>query len=298
MHARTQLRRRARGFTLIEIILVLVIIATLAGLVISQVGMLGRSADMSATAKNQQDIANQIGMYFVLQKRMPTRMDSLLHDVAGAPTVLPLATRAGATTGVNAENQGWGLPLGGANGTNVHAQLVASDLAALTTPAGNFARSFTRAGFVNLVDHAAWSAGGNCNDSGLATTPRALGNSAGNCWVARVVTTTNGDTVPATAGAIVRQIYPHLDGALPDGVVALVAVGVGPSSSLIPDTMLSAPIYPGCDGSYYGRYIAYFAVFASGERAQLVGVSDSYGRFPNYSIQQFNESLPNNARQG
>ena len=50
--------------------------------------------------------------------------------------------------------------------------------------------------------------------------------------------------------------------------------------------------------SYYGRYIAYFKVYASGERASLVGVSDSYGRTPDYTGQQFNESLPDGARQG
>jgi len=29
-----------------------------------------------------------------------------------------------------------------------------------------------------------------------------------------------------------------------------------------------------------------------------VGVLDSYGRYPDYTIQQYNESLPNNSRQG
>lgn len=291
------LARRRRGFTLIEMVLVLIILATLAGLVISQVAMLGRSADMSATAKNQQDIANQIGLYFVLQKRMPMRLDSLLEGpgLAAPTSVMVNTTRVGATTGVNSENQGWGLPLSGAQGTNVFAQLVMEDLAALSAPSGNFSRSFTRSGFAQLSDHIPWTAGANCNDSGLNL--RDLSNGVGGCFVARVVSTTNGDAAVPVNG-ITRTIYPHLNGALPDGVVALVATGVGPRSSLIPDTMLSAPIYPGCDGSYYGRYIAYFAVFASGERAQLVGVSDSYGRFPNYSIQQFNESLPNNSRQG
>ena len=39
-------------------------------------------------------------------------------------------------------------------------------------------------------------------------------------------------------------------------------------------------------------------VYASGERATLVGVSDAYGRTPDYTEQQFNESLPDGARQG
>ena len=83
----------------------------------------------------------------------------------------------------------------------------------------------------------------------------------------------------------------------PDGAI-VVALGFGPSNSAIPDTILNAPLYPGNDGSYYGHYVAFFACYASGERANLVGVSDSYGRLPVYSIQQFNESLPNNQRRG
>jgi hypothetical protein len=66
----------------------------------------------------------------------------------------------------------------------------------------------------------------------------------------------------------------------------------------ISKTMSNPPIYPGADGKYYGRYVAVFRIFASGERAQLVGVIDSYGRTSDYTTQQFNESLPNGGRQG
>lgn len=284
-----------RGFTLIEMVLVLIILATIAGLVISQLSTIGRTADMAATAKTQQDIANQLGLYFTMQKRMPQRLDSLLQAgaIAGDPpaSVMPALDGTGAAT-TDSNAQRWGLPLGGANGTNVFEQLVMADLNAIN---GGARRSFKRLGFDQLMDHRPWSSGANCNTSGTSLRP--LPDNP--LWLARVVSTTNGDAAAdVPANGITRTIYPHLNGALPDGVAAIVAVGVGPRSSLIPDTMLNAPIYPGCDGSYYGHYIAYFACFTSGERAQLVGVSDSYGRFPNYSIQQFNESLPNNSRQG
>jgi hypothetical protein len=39
-------------------------------------------------------------------------------------------------------------------------------------------------------------------------------------------------------------------------------------------------------------------VFGNGKRANLVGVIDSYGRHADYTIQQFNESLPDGSRQG
>lgn len=288
---------RRRGFTLIEMVLVLIILATIAGLVISQIGFLGRTADMAATAKTQQDVANQLSLYFILQKRMPQRLDSLLiSDGVAAPSGVLVAVDAAGTTTSDANLQRWGLPRSGANSTWVGGQLAVTDLGGISA---DTARSFTRLGFDAVMDHVAItdanttsSTAGislNCNRSGFY--PRPLTGTGVTCWAATV----NDVAVP---GGIRRTLYPHLAGALPTGVTALVAVGVGPRSSLVPDTMLNAPIYPGCDGSYYGHYIAYFACFATGERAQLVGVSDSYGRFPNYSIQQFNESLPNNGRQG
>lgn len=280
--------RRRLGFTLIEMVLVLIILATLAGLVISQFSMLGRSADMAATAKTQQDIANQLGLYFTLQKRMPQRLDSLLADTGSGLAIMPELDGAGAATTVT-NDQRWGLPLSGANGIVLgdpaHLQVTTLASASGSDPR----RSLSRLGFDFLMDHDTTVS--NCNNSG--TLLRDI--RSGNITVASVV----------EGSALARQLYPMntsatfpAGGAFPTGVVAVAAVGIGPACTLIPDTMLNAPAYPGSDNAYYGRYIAYFACFASGERAQLVGVSDSYGRFPNYSIQQFNESLPNNGRQG
>jgi hypothetical protein len=80
--------------------------------------------------------------------------------------------------------------------------------------------------------------------------------------------------------------------------VRLVAVGFGASNSAVGKLTLQAPIYPGCDGKYYGRYVAIFKIYASGERPTLALTCDAYGRYPDYSIQQFNESLPEGGRQG
>ena len=288
-------RRDVRGFTLIEMVLVLIILATVAGLVISSLGGLGRSADMAATAKNQQDLANQLSLYFVLQKRMPQRLDSLL--VTGTPplsAILPALDGLGNPT-TDANLQAWGLPLSGANGIvlGTPANLVVTTLATSTTPPSDPRRSFVRLGFDFLMDHTAPTAGspvGNCNNSGV---------------VERDIRTGSFQAATVVEGSpLARQLYPAPTalfpggGDFPDDVAVVVAVGIGPNCSLAPNTMLNIPAYPGSDNNYYGRYIAYFACFHSGERAQLVGVSDSYGRFPNYSIQQFHESLPNNDRQG
>lgn len=307
-------RLSTRGFTLLELVIVLMILAALAGLVITQVAQLGRTTDMAFTAKTGADIAENLQLHFVLNKRYPTHMDSLIVDADNSGAVYGAGVSAGnGITGdglyVPAVSDGaatptWSAPSGSAqnrglpnSGPHLDRALIAA-----TVTEGAF-RSFVRCGFETLMDHRANAT--NSNDSG--TIPRDLsqsdGDSTGNednhLFAVVDTTTTNSD-----AQRILGTVFPStLDAAtgfysLPSGVSAIVAVGLGPRSSCIPDTMLNAPLYPGNDGSYYGHYVAYFACFESGERAVLVGVSDSYGRLNRYAIEQFNESLPNNQRRG
>ena len=102
------------------------------------------------------------------------------------------------------------------------------------------------------------------------------------------------DVAEVTGAALLAKLVPQ---GLKSGE-RVVAFGIGPRNSAISKTLTNSPTYPGADGKYYGRYIAYFKVYQSGERANMVGVSDSYGRTPDYSQQQFNESLPDGGRQG
>lgn len=262
------------GFTLIELVVVLVIIATIAGFVIPQIGMIGRSSDMAATSKTQADLANNVQLFFTLQKRYPQGLDSLL-DTSG--TVYSSDTS-------NGDTQSRGLPYSGADGTRLQAQLTK---ATLTVSDATYARSLTRCGFDWLFDHD--TAATNANNSG--TTFRALVADANG----------TGNTAPSTID-VAEVTGTYLLGKLvPQGLKSgerVVAFGVGPRNTAISKTLTNSPIYPGCDGKYYGRYIVYFKLYASGERANLVGVSDSYGRTPDYSQQQFNESLPDGGRQG
>ena len=80
---------------------------------------------------------------------------------------------------------------------------------------------------------------------------------------------------------------------VPGGLKAnqrIVAFGFGQKNTAIGKTSTTCPLYPGADKTYYGRYIAYFMIYGSGERASLIGVSDSYGRTPDYTEQQFGSS--------
>jgi prepilin-type N-terminal cleavage/methylation domain-containing protein len=255
-----------RGFTLIELVVVLAILAAIAGLVIPQVAGLGRTTDMASSAKSQSDLANNIQLFFVLQKRFPQGFDSLI-DTAGA-------IYASDTTDANTQTKG--LPYAGADGTRLQAQLA---VAALTNAAGaDYLRSFQRAGFDYVYDHDLTVI--NSNNSGA--TQRLL--TASPCNVAEV----------NSAGPLAAKLVPA--GVQPGQ--RLIALGIGPKNSAIGKTITNCPLYNGADGKYYGRYVAVFMIFATGERAQLVGVIDSYGRTPDYTQQQYNESLPDGARQG
>jgi prepilin-type N-terminal cleavage/methylation domain-containing protein len=270
VHTRCPRNRRA-GFTLLELVVVIMIIASIAGLVIPQLGMIGRSSDMAMSAKTQADLANNLQVYFVLQKRFPTGMDSLLvGDGTAAPTAVFLPE-----TDVEG-NQITGLP---DSGPHLDEDLEMVDLATLA--GGDWARSFTRSGFEFVYDHD--NTVQNANDSAKATTARALSTSE--CVVAKLI----------DGAELTSRIMPN--GVLkPDTI--LVAVGVGPNNDMRSKTLTNSPIYPGCDGSYYGRYVAIFKVYANGERASLVAVVDSYGRDPDYTQQQFVESLPDDSRRG
>lgn len=278
--------RLARAFTLLELVVVLMILAALAGLVISQVAQLGRTTDMAYSAKTSSDIAENLQMHFVLQKRYPTNMDSLLVNDATTPGV-----PSGVYTPDDADsdgNQDTGLP---DSGPHLDRALV---LAALSS--GGI-RSFTRAGFERLMDHDR-TLTGNSNNSGTIARTIDRNNPTDHPFAVIDQAVTNSD-----AQLLLSQLFPATRNAAGEysvrsDVNQVVAVGLGPHSSCIPDTMLNAPLYPGNDGTYYGHFVAYFACFENGERAVLIGVSDSYGRLHRYVIEQFNESLPNNQRRG
>lgn len=267
-------QRKRRGLTLIELVIVLIIIATLAGLVIPQMGMLGRSSDMAASAKTQADLSNNVQLFFVMQKRYPQGFDSLLDSTG--------AIYSSDTT--LAETQSRGLPYSGSDGFRMQSVLTSVELENATN--AEYLRSFVRSGFDYLYDHdtAALNSNNSTNGSARRYCIAEGSNAAPSKF--KVAEVTN-------ASFILKLV--------PDGLATgqrLVAVGVGGRNSAISKTITNCPTYPGCDGKYYGRYIAIFKIYASGERATMVGVVDSYGRTPDYTQQQFNESMPDGGRQG
>ena len=275
----TSLRRQ--GFTLIELLVVLVIVAALAALIVPNVGSYGRSADMAVSAKSQADIANQCSLFFVTQKRFPQGLDSLL-DTTGA------LYSADTTSG---DTQTRGLPYSGADGTRLQSQLT---VGALTNASGaEYLRSLTRAGFDWVYDHDITQVNSNISN----TTFRALTSGIDDPTTSAVESSAAVSSAPVaelTGSALLIK----LNGGLLKANERVVAFGFGQKNTAIGKFTTTSPLYPGADKTYYGRYIVYFKVYASGERATLLGVTDSYGRHPDYTQQQFNESLPDGSRQG
>jgi prepilin-type N-terminal cleavage/methylation domain-containing protein len=285
------------GFTLVELVVVLLILAAVAGLVIPVVGGLGRSTDMAASAKTQSDLANNLQQFFLLQKRYPQGCDSLLQNSGGTGTL----ALYGPVTDANGQ-QASGMTT---SSPNAYGALV---LGSIT---GQQLRSFSRAGFEYVFDHETYdpntgSGAVNANDSGIYQ--RAVPSSGSfSCAVLNQAIATNLATTSSLytvlRGLVPSELKPNTTSPanwdwIPESGTQIVAVGIGPRCRLVPTTMMSTPIYPGNDGKYYGRYLAYFKVFNTGERAILIGISDPYGRTSDYTINQFNESLPNGARQG
>lgn len=315
--------RGEHGFTLIELLVVLLILAAVAGIVVPAVAMVGRTTDMAASAANQNELSKNIQQYFLLQKRYPQGLDSLLQDTTGGAlgtagdgspdgVFIPLGADTSTTPptaitdpqGVNTNNQISGFPKSGPD--------LWACLEMVSISNANQVRSLTRAGFDYVFDHQTYDPATNAGerDSNVsAKYQRAI--TSGPIVVAAVrnpnvgtwtdLGTVSNPTIQNVTLTLLQQLVPgDFNGSTytPELGTRIVAFGVGARSKLTPTTMTGAPTYPGSDKTYYGRYIAYFKIYDTGERAVFLGVSDSYGRLPDYTQRQFNESLPNGARQG
>jgi len=249
-----------RGFTLIEMVVVLVILAAIAALVIPRLGFLKDQADSATAAAGAAQVASNLETCKLTTGSYPLGMDSLLASGGTAVYSRLYTHTAGPTT--------FGLGV---------------DITAGTIPATtstdrwgeSFGHSFQPNPSYYVYDHDAASA----DPSNSGTVLRTFSSAGG-----KPVATVTGTSLLQAAG------FP---GGLPtDGSVMLIAFGVGPNTASVGTTMASAPRHTAQNEDSYGRYVAIFAIYKSGKSAELKTVVDSYGNSPDKNVSSFKKSSP------
>lgn len=251
-----------RRFSLLELLVVVMILASLAGLVISRVDWAKRSADTATAASGMAQVQENLQLYRTAKGTYPDQFDSLIDatTLAGTPAIYGELFI------------GHGLPSSTLQVTTFPAIVGA--------PAGPVF-SLQHMGMTTVVDH-----------DPLATFPGDSGTSVRTATdfgfnVATTLATINPTSSIATA------LYPDGLPVAPADAVTLVALGVGPRCTAIGTTMSSAPICSAIDPvENYPRFIAVFACYQSGKRAELKGVVDSAGQLITGQLKNFYQNTP------
>ena len=291
-------RNRQAGFTLLELVVVIAIIAIIAGTVVSKIDWIRRSANNAVGAETAGDLGQNIQLYLAQTETLPSGLDSLIDSssAATAPALYSGPTSAAGAGGL----------VGGTDAVgNLPTQLIPTTVTYATTDKS--LNSLFRVG-MKFINHNT-TASTDATNSG--TTPASLGTFAA-----------GGNTFLPTALALVKtgstmwtSIFPQNVwggsgtvtgtgiGAYPDTthmqidsagtLVSLVAMGVGPNNSMIGATILAPPQYPGPQSNlFYYRYIVVFSIYSDGRRAQVKGVFDPFGRSIGGSLNQYTTSGP------
>ena len=258
---------RRSGFTLIELVMVIMILAIVAGLAVPVVGWLRRSANYGAQANIQAAVASNLEFFRTTygNNAYPSHLDSLLLDASGgAGGVDPTATIASATSF-------------GHDGIGSVIQL--------ESLSGDFTQSIKAIDHVyDHTDDGSWLQG-NPGNSGLVE--RVLSSGGPNVYATIDRSTSGGAALFTEWYGVDPAEWPA------ETAVKHIAMGIGPNCDLVGKTMQSAPMDPRVNASaQYNRFVAVFAVYdpRSGQRAQLRGVINAKGRSANNALSEFWQS--------
>ncbi len=233
------------GMTLIEMVVVLAILAGLAGLVVPAMSFLKAQADDAAGATACADVMTNLEAYRTAVGHYPVRMDSLLDAdgaLIGSLWQHAVVMGSGGTSTTVA-----GLPLYLETGT-----IPSSG----TSYSQSIGHSFGTD--ASVVDH---------NTS--ATDP----SDSGDISTLRDLTAGSKAAVVKADSALAQAIFP---GGVPSNVT-LVALGVGPNCSAVGTTLASAPRFGAMNADEYARFVAIYALYSNGTAAKLKGVLSPRG---------------------
>lgn len=256
------------GYSLIELVVVLTILASLAGLTVSIVGWLKQSADKGTAAHTMGSLLSNIELYHVSTGLYPNQLDSLLDG----------------TGNLYAGN--------GTNDLGLHTELRDSAGGKLTATSldANLLKSLNAAGLTAVMDHLPVT-GAETIPGNSGTIFRALASGG------KVATINTGST---EALAIIDALYPPQNGGtsgsgLPANIQLLV-FGFGPRATSVGKTIVAPPSYSGVGdvSSIYNRFLCVFAVANDGSEtpAQLKTVIDSKGDYLNQELAEFYRAKP------
>jgi prepilin-type N-terminal cleavage/methylation domain-containing protein len=250
-----------RGFTLLELVVVIAILATLAGLVVSKVDWTRRQADMAASADTCVEIGKNIQLYLTEMGELPNGMDSLLASNADEATPSAMYSKIVASS------------------PDMTAMCAMNTIPKNSTTDGRMG-SLMRIGLAQVFDHDESST----DAPNSAVFKRTLNRNADNKFFT---------VTPGTA--LWTQIYPvnGYNTETNETNVSLVVLGIGPRCSMIGKTMVNAPQYPHANPTEaYYRYMAVFAAYKDGRRAQFKAVVDAYGRGVPSALSNFYQATP------
>ncbi len=262
------------GFTLIELVMVVMILAIVAGLAVPVVGWVRRSANYAAQANTQQALVSNLEFYRTTygNNGYPDHMDSLLMSTGAGST--PTAVISYAEKGLYKAGSGSGS-----------SEVAAGGLVTMSTISDGQAQCFNW--LSHVMDHdtdANAGVQGNPSNTGMYERDFDHDQKPSAPQEVAVINRTSDEGVK-----LIAELYP--DG-IPTGI-ELVALGLGRSNDLVGRTLQAAPMDPRVDASSdYARYVAVYACYTprAGRRAQLKCVVNAKGRLANDALSEFWQS--------
>lgn len=265
--------RHTRGFTLIELTLVLLILGILAGLVVPMAGWIRRSANYANSTNNQGTLLSNMELYRVSfgNNSYPDRFDSLLTSGGTAPTYLDPTFAAMFNISAFADSSEFDSINNGNRGLRTVMDLTDPLTGAIEGNPGNggtIQRTITAASQMAFVNPTPSDTNALANVNQLAF---ALGYEA-----------------DGTTGK-----YKNIGAAAGTGDIRLLLLGIGPSNTANGRTMQTPPFDTNVDNSkVYNRFTGVFTVYSprEGRRSQLKAILCPRGRIINRNLSEFYQS--------